>query len=452
MHTANHPETHHAIEDVFKVDPRKDGVVELDGLDMLWASPDCRHFSKAKGARPCSARVRGLAWSAITWAKARKPKVIFLENVEEFIGWGPIHRQEDHPEYLRPIKSRKGETFNKFVGKLESLGYVVEWKTLNAADFGAPTIRKRFFLVARRDGKPIVWPETTHGEGKLPHRTAAKCIDWSERTPSIFGRKKPLAEKTLARIAHGIMRYVVNDPKPFIAPIEGDKVAPFFVPRYGERPGQEPRSRRITRPMPTVVSTGNGASLVSATLAKFYGTAKASDIKAPLGTVTAGGNKFGLVTALLSKHYGGVVGTRLDKPLGSITSRDSQGLTAAQLEPLTEPNEATDRVASFLIKYYGTGGGQKLSVPLHTITTKGRFALVTVHIDGQTYAIVDIGIRMLQPRELAKAQGFPESYHLIGNKGQQIAKIGNSVPPPVVRALVTANVHDGRTTYEPGVN
>jgi len=423
MHRRNHPETEHAISDVFEIDPRGDEFAYLSDLDALWASPDCRHFSKAKGARPVSARVRGLAWSTVTWAKARRPRIIFLENVEEFVSWGPIHRQPEHPQYLRPIKSRKGETFRKFVAKLEGLGYVVEWRVLNAADYGTPTTRRRLFLIARRDGCPIVWPEPTHGgPDRAPWRTAAECIDWSEPAPSIFGRKRELADKTKARIAHGIMRHVVGDPDPYLAPIAGENVAAFFVPRYGERPTQAPRSRDIRRPMPTVVGTGNGASLVS---------------------------------VFLAKHYGGVVGTDARVPLGTISGRDSQGPTAAHLSPQCEPDARTDRVASFLVKYYGASLGtrkgadqtQAMNVPLHTVTTKGRFAMVTVRIDGESYAIVDIGMRMLQPNELAAAQGFPKDYHLVGTKTEQIAKVGNSVPPPVVRALVESNVRDERSSF-----
>jgi DNA (cytosine-5)-methyltransferase 1 len=406
MHRENHPHTEHAISDVFEIDPRKEEFAYLSDLDALWASPDCRHFSKAKGAALVSAKVRGLAWSTIAWLKAKQPRILFLENVEEFQTWGPIHRDPEHPEHGRPIQARKGETFRKFIAKLEALGYRAEWRTLNAADYGAPTARRRLFLIARRDGQTINWPKATHGPGLKPYHTAAECIDWSIPTSSIFGRKKPLADKTLARIAHGIVRHVIDDPAPYVAPIECQDVAAFFTPRYGERPTQAPRSRDIRRPMPTVVGTGNGASLVS---------------------------------VMLSKHYGGVVGNRLDQPLGTITSSDSQGPTAARLEQV-EPNEQTDRVAAFLVKYYGTGHGQTLKAPLHTVTTKGRFAMVTARIDGETYAITDIGMRMLQPRELAKAQGFPESYHLIGTQAQQIAKLGNSVPPPVARALVASNV------------
>jgi DNA (cytosine-5)-methyltransferase 1 len=439
MHRENHPHTEHAISDVFEIDPRKEEFAYLENLDALWASPDCRHFSKAKGAALVSAKVRGLAWSTIAWLKAKQPRILFLENVEEFQSWGPIHRDPEHPEHGRPIQSRKGETFRKFISKLGVLGYRAQWRVLNAANYGAPTARKRLFLIARRDGQTINWPKATHGPGLKPYHTAAECIDWSIPTSSIFGRKKPLADKTLARIAHGIVRHVIDDPAPYVAPIEGQDVAAFFTPRYGERPTQAPRSRDIRRPMPTIVGTGNGATLCTATLAKFYGTANSKSIEQPLDTVTAGGNKFGLVSAMLSKHYGGVVGNRLDQPLGTITSSDSQGPTAARLEQV-EPNEQTDRVAAFLVKYYGTGHGQTLKAPLHTVTTKGRFAMVTARIDGETYAITDIGMRMLQPRELAKAQGFPESYHLIGTQAQQIAKLGNSVPPPVARALVASNV------------
>lgn len=246
----------------------------------------------------------------------------------------------------------------------------------------------------------------------------------------------------------GLFRYLIADPDPFLAPIAGEAVAPYFVPRYGERPGQPPRSRRVTRPMPTVVGTGNGAQLVAATLAKFYGTAKTSDIKQPLGTVTSGGGKFGLVAMHLAKHYGGVIGTRLDQPLGTISGRDSQGPTAAHLALDQIPDERTSRVVEFMRAHLGQPIGtrkgrstvQRIELDAGSIVSRGGNSMLVVDVAGERYAVVDIGLRMLQPAELAVAQGFPIDYRLVGTKTQQIAKIGNSVPPPVVRALVEANV------------
>ena len=353
MHEANHPDTYHVLEDVWKTDLKK--LVGRRKVGLLWLSPDCKHFSRAKGGKPVEKRIRSLAWIACKWAEQIKPRVIFLENVREFEGWGPlvprlqcsdcqwagtegqatlVRTQRKCPrcesrrikvqlETMVPCPLRKGLTFKRFVMRLERLGYRVQWRSLNAADYGAPTHRRRLFLVARNDGKAIVWPDPTHspphkcndmslfGTVLQPHRTAAQCIDWSIPCPSIFDRKKPLAEKTLRRIAMGIKRFVIDADEPFMY--------------------------------------------------------------------------------------------------------------------------------SFLIKYFGTAIGANLFEPAPTATGKDRFGLVTVQIDGEAYIIVDIGMRMLTPRELARAQGFPDTYLLTGSKTSQVARIGNSVCPHVAAALVAAN-------------
>jgi len=232
MHQINHPHTKHYCESVFDVVPQE--VCAGRPVGHLWMSPDCTHFSKAKGSKPVSKRVRGLAWVGKRWAATVRPRVIFLENVEEFTTWGPLVRINGN---MHPCKKRSGRTFRTFVRELQRLGYAVEWRTMRACDYGAPTIRKRLFLVARCDGEAIVWPEPTHGDpGKdgvkggqlLPWRTAAECIDWSIPCPSIFTRKKPLADNTLRRIARGIQRYVIDNPAPFIVPIRGGGVKDPF--------------------------------------------------------------------------------------------------------------------------------------------------------------------------------------------------------------------------------
>jgi DNA (cytosine-5)-methyltransferase 1 len=402
MHAANHPDSIHLTEDLFRVRPFKP---HRGAVDLLWASPDCTHHSRAKGGKPRESGRRLLAWVVVEWAREVNPRVICLENVQEFRDWGPLD------DAGQPIRSRKGETFREFVSALQLAGYRVEHAVLNAADYGAPTARKRLFLVARRDGIPVRWPEPTHGpERALPWRTAAECIDWSIPVPSIFDRARPLAEATQRRIAEGIRRYVLTAAKPFLVQTG-----------YGERAGQAPR---------------------------------VLDIDAPLGTVVAGGQKHALVAAFLAKHYGGMVGQPLDRPMGTVTAVDHHSLVAATIvgtggragqsppRPMDRPMGTTKAdaalVAAFLTKFYGTGIGGSLAAPLDTVTTLDRFGLVTVQIDGEPYAICDIGMRMLQPRELATAQGFGPDYILTGSKREQVARIGNSVCPPVAAALVAA--------------
>lgn len=359
MHRANHPSSKHYCENVWDVDPVEACAGRPVGL--AWFSPDCKHFSKAKGGKPVEKAIRGLAWVAIRWAKLVRPRVIILENVEEFTTWGPLIGN-------RPDPMRKGQTFRRFVHALKRYGYCVEWNELRACDYGAPTIRKRFFLIARCDGLPIIWPEPTHGDpstlfvasGMLhPWRTAAEIIDWTIPCPSIYDRKKPLCENTMRRIARGLRKFVLEHPQPYIV---DDHIAPFLIQYHTEQSGKEVRGQAVDKPLMTADSS----------------------------------NRYGLVTALL-------------------------------------------------IKYYGQGEGQSLREPLHTITAKDRFGLVIVR--GEPYQIIDIGLRMLTPRELFRAQGFPEDYIIDRDadgkhypKSAQVARCGNAVPPPFAEALVRANL------------
>lgn len=517
MHRANHPTTEHYLESVWDVDPLAACAGRKVGL--AWFSPDCKHFSKAKGTVPREQKIRGLAWSAVRWAQLVKPRVICLENVEEFKDWGPLDRKTGLPR-----KDKKGVTFRAFVRKLERLGYVVEWRLLRAHDYGAPTSRRRFFMIARCDGAAITWPEPTHGPGRAkPYRTAAECIDWSVAAPSIFDRERPLAEKTLRRIARGIQKFVLANARPFIVPVNhGDKgqpdgrsqsidaplttvtshgrgshavVTPMLVRYNGERRDGEKRGASLADPLPTqdtsnryalvapyLVHRSNGerpakvkpdGSIAAAQAPRIY------DIEQPLGTVMAQGQKHALVTAFLAKHNGGnndrngrMSGSALDVPTDTVTSRDSKALTVAHLvryqgngapQSIEQPlgtQTTKDRyglVSAFLMKYYGTSTGSGCDEPVPTITagsrkakrkgTGGHQALVTVVIDGETYVIADIGMRMLTPRELFKAQGFDESYDIDAahvrdgkplTKTAQVKMCGNSVPPPVTAAIVRA--------------
>jgi DNA (cytosine-5)-methyltransferase 1 len=411
IHQANHPNTYHYCEDVWKVDPREVGKGRRVGL--AWFSPDCTHFSRAKGGKPVKRNIRALAWVVIRWAKLRHPRVIILENVAEFQTWGPLTKDS------RPCPKRKGATFKRWLTMLRRLGYEVEYRELVAADYGAPTTRKRFFLIARSDGKPIVWPKPTHGPGRgKPWRTAAECIDWSMPCPSIFDRKKALAENTLKRIAKGIDRFVVHNPKPFI------------VTYYGTHPGRDDvRAHDVNEPLRTQ-STENRFGLCTPYVVKCnhkYEQFRGQSLEQPLQTQTAE-NQFaiatpfhGVVAAHLTKFYGTTVGSQMDLPMPTITGGGWH----------------LGEVRAFLVKYYGCGIGQSVSEPMHTVTSKDRMGLVTV--EGEEFQIVDIGLRMLQPRELARAQGFPDTYKFRGSNSAQVASIGNSVPPDDAEALVKAN-------------
>lgn len=451
MHLANHPETHHLDRKITSVDPLE--VAQGRPIGLAWFSPDCTHHSRAKGGKPRSKGIRDLAWVVPHWAERVRPRVIILENVQEFLDWGPL--TEDN----RPDPDQKGLEFQLWAKRLRKAGYRIEWRVLSACDYGAPTTRKRLFVIARCDERPIVWPEPTHGPGLLPYRTAAECIDWSIPCPSIFpelGRKRPLAPATLRRIARGIVKYVLNNPRPFIVPLthttggnqahsvdaplrtittaKGGELAlatPFFVPRYGERTGQDPRCQPADRPLSTIVTTANGAQLVAAFLAQHNGGMVGHPADRPMSTVTETGSQQQVVTAHLMTNTTGHAGAPADGQVPTVTTGGHHAL-----------------VAAFLQAYYRTDQDPRITNPLPTVTTADRFSVVTVTIEGTEYALVDIGMRMLTPRELFRAQGFEDSYVIdpIGPNGKpltktaQIRMCGNSVCPPVAEALARANV------------
>jgi len=376
MHARNHPRSAHYCEDVWAVDP--EDVCRGKPVGLMWLSPDCKHFSHARGGKPVEKKIRGLAWIAVRWARAVRPRVIILENVEEFRDWGPLG------EDGRPDPLRKGLTFRRFVGSLRNLGYTCDMRSLRACDFGAPTTRKRLFLVARCDGQPIVWPEPTHGGILRPYNSAAGCIDFSLPCPSIFDRERPLVHNTLRRIAAGTKRYVIDCERPFIVPL-----------------------------------THHGA----------------------------GGIKHAVVAAFLAKHNGigpkMVVGQGLNEPVHTIPAIDQKAIVTNTLAPASAGLERARQVYAFLMKFYSKGGQwSSLLDPMHTIPAKDRMALVMVH--GEPHVIADIGMRMLTPRELFNAQGFPGSYDIeadgLLSKTAQVRMVGNSVSPPLAQALVRANL------------
>lgn len=423
MHAENHPATRHFCESVWKVDP-----MEATGgrpVALAWFSPDCKHFSRAKGTKPVEKKIRGLAWVVTRWARAVKPRVILLENVEEFETWGPLVDG-------RPCPVRRGRTFRAWVGQLRNLGYEVEWRSLRACDFGAPTTRKRLYLIARCDGEPIAWPDPTHGPGReQPWRIAAECIEWALPCPSIFERSRPLADATMRRIAEGVRRYVINSPQPFLVKYHGGDDA-----WRGQLPGEPLRT----------VDASNRFGLVSPTLIQAsYGeregqAPRVPGLDKPLGTVVAGGVKHALVTAFLARHFGGMVEIEVSRPLPTITAKDHHSLVTASLA-----GDRAAEVRAFLTKYNRTSAPKSPLLPFDTVTTRDRFGLMTVA--GQRYEIADIGMRMLVPRELYRAQGFPEAYCIDPvvdgarlTKTAQTRMVGNSVAPPVAEALVRANV------------
>ena len=476
MHRTNHPDTKHYCENVWLVDP-----VEACGghpVALAWFSPDCKHFSKAKGGKPKDKKIRGLAWVALRWAGLVRPEVIMLENVEEFKTWGPLNRRH------HPVRSKKGKTFEKFVQQLQDLGYDVEYRELVAADYGAPTMRKRFFLVARCDGKKIVWPEPTHrplGSREVregvsePYAGAYTQIDFSLPCPSIFDtaeeiREKygiravrPLAPKTMERIARGLKKFVLENEEPFIVQVNnGEKAAPYVMCNNENNVGAG-----TEEPLPTV-TTGNRNFLVAPALIQYHsenrsGEARGQQLQKPVMTID-GSNRYALVASFLQKYYGGGYagcGAGADGPLPTVTSVDHNSLCVATLiqmnnhcdgrdmeEPLptiTAGDGHFGEVRAFLIKYYGEGVGQDMKQPLDTVTTKDRFGLVTV--DGADYRIVDIGLRMLEPKELYGCQGFPDDYIIDRDytgrtypRSEQVRRCGNAVCPPVTEALVRANL------------
>lgn len=473
MHKANHPNAKHYCEDVWQIDP----VAACKGhpVGLAWFSPDCKHFSKAKGGKPKNKNIRGLAWVACRWAGLVRPRVIMLENVEEFKTWGPLNRRH------HPIKAKQGVTFQKFVQQLTDLGYKVEFRELVAADYGAPTMRKRFFMIARCDGKQIVWPEPTHGpadseavkQGLLkPYVGAYTQLDFSLPCPSIFDSAeeikekygiravRPLAKKTMDRIGRGIKKFILDNPEPFLIQCNhsgdrkpGDirqpmptitgkhgfgivepKLAPIIDKAYGGN--YSGGGSEADKPLDTITTVDHNR-LVTATLAPIliqYHSETAKDevrgqgIEAPIMTVD-GSNRYGLVTSFISKFYKSGTGQDIREPLHTITAGDGH----------------FGEVRAFLTKYYGSGTGQSVTHPLDTVTAQDRFGLVTIY--GTEYQIVDIGLRMLEPKELYGCQGFPEDYIIDRDcdgkmypRSEQVRRCGNAVCPPLPAALVKGNL------------
>lgn len=389
MHKTNHPNTLHLTEDIFKVDLKK--YVQGKRVALMWASPDCTSHSKAKGGKPRERGLRILPWAVYKHAKQILPEVIIMENVEEIQQWGPLDKKG------HPIKERQGEDYKKFITAMKSLGYAFDSRELVAADYGAPTTRKRWYAIFRRDGKDIIWPEQTHFKDSEPKwKQCGEFIDWSDLGKSIFGRKKPLAEATQKRIANGIRKYILENPKPYI--VKNKDAIAFLVQYHGEQKAGESRGQFLTEPIRTIDTS----------------------------------NRYGLVTAFITKYYKTGIGQGCDEPLHTITTSPGHfGL-----------------VSAFLIKYYGTGCGQDLREPLATITTKDRFGLVNVilNIDGEKYIIKDIFLRMLKPEELKLMQGFPRDYIIDRDYkwnrypvAKQVARIGNSVVPIMAQKLVETN-------------
>lgn len=546
MHKRNHPDTEHYCESVWDVDPAS--ACRGRPVDVAWFSPDCKHFSRAKGGALKDRNIRALAWIVMKWASLpewQRPRVIFLENVIEFLTWSPVRADGEIDR-----RYRKGFTFNRWVGRLRKAGYDVEWRELRADQYGAPTIRKRLFLVARCDSRPIAWPQPTHADPRnrpsrslfadadqpdlKPWRTAADIIDWSIPCPSIFDRARPLAERTQNRIAAGLKKYVIDHPSPFIVKVnhaydqfrgqgldeplqtmtsklgsalvtpyvtygqhggrnrdvtyplhtvtaskkdtnmivtpiidrqfgtstgasvdeplgtvmtqgagKSALVTPTLIQTgYGERPGQNPRILDKDKPLGTVVAGGNKFAVAAAHVTKFQQNGQGQDAREPLHTVMAGAPRFGAVAAYIAQHNTGRVGRDADAPLSTVMQRGSQQQPVeVMLSDPEQMDERAEQVRAFLIKYYGTGVARDLRAPLGAVTTKDRFGLITVR--GETFRIVDIGMRMLTPRELFNAQGFPEDYDILEgetSKSNQVARAGNAVSPPPARALIKTNV------------
>lgn len=539
MHKANHPNTKHYCENVWAVDPVK--ACNGHPVALAWFSPDCKHFSKAKGGKPKDKFIRGLAWVACRWAGLVRPRVIMLENVEEFKTWGPLGRRH------HPIKAKQGETFQKFVQQLTDLGYEVQFRELIAADYGAPTMRKRFFMIARCDGKPIIWPEPTHAPAdseevkaglKKPYVGAYTQLDFSLPCPSIFDTSeeikekygiravRPLAQKTMDRIARGFIKFVLNNPKPFIIQCNhgGERrpndirepmptitgkhgygiVEPYMV-QIGQTGFAKDRSKDVREPLTTIVSknehclieptlapymgtnttnhpggnckdpihtitTGNQQCLISPTLIQYHSETskdgvRGQTIKDPIMTVDSS-NRYGLVASFLHKYYDGGykgAGETVENPLPTVTAWDHNSVVTANLIQMNNHCDGKDirqplptitagdghfgEVRAFLIKYYGQGTGQDIEQPLDTVTARDRFGFVT--IEGVDYQIVDIGLRMLEPRELYGCQGFPDDYIIDHDytgktypRSEQVRRCGNAVCPPIPAALVRANLSE----------
>ncbi|MAY54537.1 MAG: multidrug DMT transporter [Gammaproteobacteria bacterium] len=535
QHKANHPAATHYESDVFDVDPLT--ACADRPVAHLHASPDCTHHSQASGGQPRKQAIRSLSWVVHRWAGKVRPDVITLENVAQILQWSPLvakrcrktgrvmkldgtvavpgERVPVNEQYLIPNKKKRGHNWRHFVDGLRAMGYAVEWKTLKACDYGAPTTRERLYLVARCDGKPIVWPEPTHAQkpkrGQKKWRTAADCIDWSVPGQSIFGRKRPLAAATMRRIAKGVKKYVLDASEPFIVtcnhggerfrgqgmdrplptitaahdahglvdatlapaiincanskttgrglntwgpeePLRTITTAPGFSVAtaylaqmnggFNTNPGHDARE-----PMSTITNTGSQQQLVTAHLAHLRGNCDARAADDPLRTISAGGEHHGLVTAFLSRQFGASVGQKVEVPAPTVTAGGGGKTAVVECQLSPEHEAGALRVAGFLMQYYGCSVATGLASPVNTITTKDRMALVTVWIKGDPYVIVDIRLRMLDPRELYRAQGFPDSYIIdrghdgrVFPKYKQVRFVGNSVSPLPMAAIARANL------------
>lgn len=428
MHKTNHPDTIHLTEDIFKVDLQK--YVKGRHVSLMWASPDCTSHSKAKGGQPRKHGLRILPWAVYKHAKAILPDVIIMENVEEIQQWGPLD-PDGHP-----IPERKGEDYKKFITAMKSLGYIFDSRELVAADYGAPTTRKRWYAVFRRDGKAIVWPEPTHSKGGVgglkSWEPIYKYLDLQDFGNSIFGRKKPLAENTMKRIARGLEKFVFNNLEPFIIKVTQEPmltittgghhgmISPIMIQYHSETTKTGVRGQQVTDPIQTI-DTSNRYGLVISYLTKFYKSGTGQDLKEPIHTITTSPGHFGSV---------------------SILAVDWSEMQEAGIDE--ETAQKCTWVSQFIMEYYGCGTGQGVKEPIHTIVTKERFALITVL--GDEYVILDIFLRMLKSEELKLGQGFPEDYIIDrdynGNRypvSKQVARIGNSVVPVMAKKLVEAN-------------
>lgn len=483
MHKTNHPDTLHLTEDIFKVDLQK--YVKGRHVALMWASPDCTSHSKAKGGQPRERGLRILPWAVFKHAKKILPDVIIMENVEEIQQWGPLD------ENGHPIPERKGEDYKKFITAMQSLGYIFDCRELVAADYGAPTTRKRWYAIFRRDGKDIKWPEQTHSKGGINGLKAWepiwKYLDLNDWGKSIFGRKKPLAENTMNRIARGMERFVFNCKEPFIVQVNhggynfrgqsiyepmptitakhGFGTVTPYIMQIGQTGFCKDRNRSLEEPMSTVV-TKNEHCMISPLLIQYHsetvkGSVRGQAVTEPINTIDTS-NRYGFVMSYITKFYKTGAGQSLFEPIHTITTSPGHfGTVSVIAMPVDELLESLDKtikeqnevnevihkctwVSQFIMEYYGCGTGQILNDPMHTIVTKDRFALVTVL--GNEYVILDIFLRMLKPEELKLGQGFPKDY--IINKdytgshypvGKQVARIGNSVVPIMAKALVNAN-------------
>ena len=506
MHKTNHPHTVHYQASVWDVDPLE--VTGGSPVGLLGASPDCKHFSKAKGGKPVDKNIRGLAWIVLRWAGTVQPRVVILENVEEFQTWGPVRRGH-------PVKAKAGQTFRRFIDQLEGLDYAVEWRELVAADYGAPTTRKRFFLIARRDGRPIVWPEPTHApadspevlEGrKKPWRSAAEIIDWSLPCPSIFDTREEIREKyglsaqrplrpnTMRRVARGVDKFVVKSANPFLVAVNhagefrgqeiedplqtitakhgygvvSPAIAPWTVTNTTNSTGHP-----VNEPIDTARTGGGGGQMfLGASLIQYHTEqsehVRGQEITGPIMTIDAA-NRYGLTAASLVKYYGSDQhGQNIQDPLHTVTAKDREGLATAHLVKMKGTNlggPATEPVQTI------TAGGGHHGVVTTQITRAepgadlrhwpeirellntycgydlGPEDVILFQIGGAWYFMADIGLRMLTPRELYRANGFPDDYKIERDytgqtygKSKQVARCGNAVPPPFATALVRANL------------